>query len=170
MDGLRVLEHLKAHPQTRHIPVHVVSGSTRSTKALSRGAVAYVEKPVSKEALEDTFAEIEGFLERKASKLLIVEDDERERQTMVELDRQRRRRDHPRSATVEEALDALASASASTASSSTCAPRATRGLRAPREDVEDGRAAGRSRSSSTPGATSPRREETRSRSTRSRSS
>ena len=85
MDGLRVLEHLKAHPQTRHIPVHVLSGLDRKLEGLSRGAVAYVQKPVSKEALDDTFGQIEGFLQRKASKLLIVEDDERERQTMVEL-------------------------------------------------------------------------------------
>jgi CheY-like chemotaxis protein len=85
MDGLRVLEHLKAHPQTRHIPVHVLSGLDRKLEGLSRGAVAYVQKPVSKEALDDTFSQIEGFLERKASKLLIVEDDERERKTMVEL-------------------------------------------------------------------------------------
>ncbi len=85
MDGLRVLEHLKAHPQTRHIPVHVLSGLDRKLEGLSRGAVAYVEKPVSKDRLDETFVQIEGFLHRKASKLLIVEDDERERQSMVEL-------------------------------------------------------------------------------------
>jgi CheY-like chemotaxis protein len=85
MDGLRVLEHLKAHPQTRHIPVHVLSGLDRKLEGLSRGAVAYVQKPVSKDALDQTFSQIEGFLQRKASKLLIVEDDERERKTMVEL-------------------------------------------------------------------------------------
>jgi CheY-like chemotaxis protein len=86
MDGLRILEQLKAHPQTRHIPVHVLSGRMdKKHEGLALGAVAYVEKPVSKDGLEQTFKEIEGFLERKASKLLIVEDDERERQSMVEL-------------------------------------------------------------------------------------
>jgi CheY-like chemotaxis protein/HAMP domain-containing protein len=85
IDGLRILEHLKAHPQTRHIPVHILSGGDKKIEGLSLGAVAYVEKPVSKEALDRTFADIEGFLHRKASKLLIVEDDERERQSMVEL-------------------------------------------------------------------------------------
>ena len=85
MDGLKVLEQLKAHPQTRHIPVHVLSGTDRKLEGLSRGAVAYVQKPVSKEALDQTFVDIEGFLERKASKLLIVEDDERERKSMVDL-------------------------------------------------------------------------------------
>ena len=85
MDGLRVLEHLKAHPQTRHIPVHVLSGLDRKIEGLSRGAVAYVAKPVSKERLDDTFVQIDGFLKRTASKLLVVEDDERERKSMVEL-------------------------------------------------------------------------------------
>ena len=85
IDGLRILEHLKAHPQTRHIPVHILSGGDKKHEGLSLGAVAYVEKPVSKEALDRTFGDIEGFLHRKASKLLIVEDDERERQSMVEL-------------------------------------------------------------------------------------
>ena len=85
MDGLRVLEHLKAHPQTRHIPVHVLSGLDRKLEALGRGAVAYVDKPVSKERLDETFVHIESFLQRKASKLLVVEDDERERNSIVEL-------------------------------------------------------------------------------------
>jgi DNA-binding response OmpR family regulator len=75
MDGLRVLEHLKAHAQTRHIPVHVLSGLDRKLEGLSRGAVAYIEKPVSRERLDETFGQIEGFLQRKGSKLLIVEDD-----------------------------------------------------------------------------------------------
>ncbi len=85
IDGLRILEHLKSHPQTRHIPVHILSGGDKKHEGLSLGAVAYVEKPVSREVLDRTFADIEGFLNRKASKLLIVEDDERERQSMVEL-------------------------------------------------------------------------------------
>ena len=85
IDGLKLLEHLKAHPQTRHIPVHILSGGDKKHEGLSLGAVAYVEKPVSKELLDRTFEDIEGFLHRKASRLLIVEDDERERNTIVEL-------------------------------------------------------------------------------------
>jgi CheY-like chemotaxis protein len=85
IDGLKLLEHLKAHPQTRHIPVHILSGGDKKHEGLSLGAVAYVEKPVSKDALDRTFEDIEGFLHRKASKLLIVEDDERERNVIVEL-------------------------------------------------------------------------------------
>src|SRR6185369_12677860 len=85
VDGLRILEKLKAHPETRHIPVHIFSGGDKKDEGLRLGAVAYVEKPVSKEALERTFADLEGFLDRKASRLLIVEDDALERQTMIDL-------------------------------------------------------------------------------------
>ncbi|MDF2698110.1 MAG: ATP-binding region ATPase domain protein [Labilithrix sp.] len=106
LDGLRILEHLKSHPQTRHIPVHILSGGDKKHEGLSLGAVAYVEKPVSKEALDRTFADIEGFLQRKASKLLIVEDDDRERNSMVELVGSEAV-ETTAVASVEEALDAL---------------------------------------------------------------
>ena len=51
MDGWTVLDHLKHHPATRHIPVHIVSaGDDGRTNALRAGAVAYLEKPLEKEA------------------------------------------------------------------------------------------------------------------------
>jgi CheY-like chemotaxis protein/HAMP domain-containing protein len=106
MDGLSILERLKAHPQTRHIPVHILSGGDKKHEGLSLGAVAYLEKPASKEALDRTFAQIEGFLHRKASKLLIVADDELERQGMVELIGSENV-ETTAVASVEEALDAL---------------------------------------------------------------
>ena len=60
MDGWTVLDRLKHHPDTRHIPVHIISAgdATAGTSALRAGAVAYLEKPVEKEALDDAFAEI----------------------------------------------------------------------------------------------------------------
>ena len=48
-DGWQVLEHLKRHPETRHIPVHIVSGGVQNggvQDALRAGAVAVLEKPV----------------------------------------------------------------------------------------------------------------------------
>src|SRR5262249_43403837 len=51
-DGWQVLEHLKRHSETRHIPVHIVSGTVdeqRSQEALRSGAVAVLLKPVGKE-------------------------------------------------------------------------------------------------------------------------
>ena len=65
MDGWAVLDHLKRHPDTRHIPVHVVSaGDGRKQDALRAGAVAFLEKPVEKAHLEDTFGEHPSFIDR----------------------------------------------------------------------------------------------------------
>jgi CheY-like chemotaxis protein len=85
MDGWAVLERLKQHPETRHIPVHIVSAGDGRQSALRAGAVAFVEKPVSKEALDETFGAIRTFIDREVKRLLVVEDDEGERRALVEL-------------------------------------------------------------------------------------
>ena len=85
MDGWAVLDHLKHHPETRHIPVHIVSAGDGRQNALKAGAVAFVEKPISKEGLEDTFGEIRSFIDRGLKRLLVVEDDESQRQAVVDL-------------------------------------------------------------------------------------
>ena len=85
MDGWTLLDHLKHHPETRHIPVHIVSGGDGRQNALKAGAVAFLEKPVTREGLEATFGEIRSFLERGVKRLLVVEDDEAQRTAVVEL-------------------------------------------------------------------------------------
>ena len=52
MDGLTLLDRLKRNPTTRHIPVHVISVDEVSRRGAALGAFAYLEKPVSREALE----------------------------------------------------------------------------------------------------------------------
>ncbi|MCW1912138.1 response regulator [Luteolibacter sp. GHJ8] len=73
--GLFVLERLKADSRTRHIPVHVVSGSDYTQTALALGAVGYMLKPVKREQLVDAFQKLEGRLNEKMRKVLVVEDD-----------------------------------------------------------------------------------------------
>ncbi|HXG86908.1 MAG TPA: HAMP domain-containing protein [Vicinamibacterales bacterium] len=85
MDGWSVLDRLKHDPITRHIPVHIISSSEESHRGMRLGAMAYLEKPVEREALDDAFAQIRGFVDRKVRNLLIVEDDDVERQAIVEL-------------------------------------------------------------------------------------
>jgi HAMP domain-containing protein/CheY-like chemotaxis protein/signal transduction histidine kinase len=85
MDGWAVLDRLKHNPETRHIPVHIVSGVDKRQRGLKAGAIAYLEKPVSKEALEDAFSKIESFINERVKRLLIVEDDPTQRQSMIEL-------------------------------------------------------------------------------------
>jgi CheY-like chemotaxis protein len=85
IDGWTVLERLKHHPATRHIPVHIVSGIDKRHRGLRLGAYSYLEKPVSKEALEDAFDRIASFIEKGVKNLLVVEDDENQRKSIVEL-------------------------------------------------------------------------------------
>jgi CheY-like chemotaxis protein/HAMP domain-containing protein len=85
IDGWTLLERLKQHPDTRHIPVHIVSAGDGRQNALRAGAVAFVEKPVSKEGLAETFGAIRTFIDREVKHLLVVEDNEAERNALVEL-------------------------------------------------------------------------------------
>jgi CheY-like chemotaxis protein/HAMP domain-containing protein len=86
MDGWTVLDHLKHHPATRHIPVHIVSGAAEgAANALRAGAVAFVQKPIEKESLDAMLEEMSSFIERSVRSLLIVEDDEEQRMALVEL-------------------------------------------------------------------------------------
>jgi CheY-like chemotaxis protein len=85
LDGWAVLDRLKHHPDTRHIPVHVISGISKRQRGLKAGAIAYLEKPVSKEALDDAFGRIQTFLEERVRRLLVVEDDETQRSAIIDL-------------------------------------------------------------------------------------
>jgi CheY-like chemotaxis protein len=80
-----VLDRLKGHPDTRHIPVHIISGTDRRTEGLRAGALAYLEKPADAAALDDAFGRIAGFIDRRVRSLLIVEDDAAQRTSIVEL-------------------------------------------------------------------------------------
>ena len=85
MDGFVVLDQLKHNESTRHIPVHVISAADDAGRGLQYGAIAFLQKPVSGEALEEAMHRIEGFLERQVKHLLVVEDDDRQRASMVDL-------------------------------------------------------------------------------------
>ena len=85
LDGWAVLDRLKHHPNTRHIPVHIISGIRERQQGLKAGAIAYLEKPVTKDALEDSFNKIAQFIDQPVKRLLVVEDDENQRKSMVEL-------------------------------------------------------------------------------------
>jgi HAMP domain-containing protein/CheY-like chemotaxis protein/GAF domain-containing protein len=84
-DGLAVLEHLKHHPETRHIPVHILSSEDHRQRALRAGAVAFIEKPVTDPKFESALEEISSFIDRRVKNLLVVDDDEVARNSIVEL-------------------------------------------------------------------------------------
>jgi signal transduction histidine kinase/CheY-like chemotaxis protein/CHASE3 domain sensor protein len=71
--GMTVLATLKEEPQTRHIPVHVISVEERQMPALNMGAVGYLVKPVTREQLSDMLRGIEQRISQKMKRVLIVE-------------------------------------------------------------------------------------------------
>lgn len=73
--GLAVLDRLKHDRRTRHIPVHVISAGDHAQAALSLGAVGYMLKPVKREELTDTLKKLETRLEQRMRRVLVVEDD-----------------------------------------------------------------------------------------------
>jgi HAMP domain-containing protein/CheY-like chemotaxis protein len=85
MDGWVVLDQLKHNPATRHIPVHVISASDEQARGLECGAIDFLLKPADPDELEQVMQRIETFIERRVKRLLVVEDDETQRKSLVEL-------------------------------------------------------------------------------------
>jgi CheY-like chemotaxis protein len=85
LDGWAVLDRLKHNPATRHIPVHIVSAGDSRTGALRAGAVQFLQKPLEKESLDGMLDEISSFIDVNVRSLLVVEDDEEQRNAIVEL-------------------------------------------------------------------------------------
>ena len=83
--GLTVLQRLKEHAQTRHIPVHVISVEDRVEAAMHLGAVGYAVKPTTREELKDVFARLEAKLTQKVKRVLLVEDDDLQRDSIARL-------------------------------------------------------------------------------------
>ena len=83
--GLTVLQQLKDNPSTRHIPVHVISSIENGGEALHLGAIGYALKPTSREELEDVFRKLQEKSSQKIKRVLLVEDDERQRESVVAL-------------------------------------------------------------------------------------
>ena len=72
MDGYALLDLLKRNPETRHIPVHVISADEQNRLGLSIGAYGYSGKPVERDAILATFDEVKEFASRP-KRLLAIE-------------------------------------------------------------------------------------------------
>jgi len=84
-DAALLLDQLKHHPKTRHIPVVVVGEPEARQPVLLAGAARFVERPAAPEALDLAVDELVGLLDRPRKRLLLVEDDERERLAIEQL-------------------------------------------------------------------------------------
>jgi len=84
-DGWTVLDRLKHDAATRHIPVYVISGGDEHRRAARLGAVGFLQKPATKEALEEALRRVEEFVTRPERRLLVVESDATRRDGIVTL-------------------------------------------------------------------------------------
>lgn len=74
LSGWEVMDQLKNDPETRHIPVHIMSSHRMKTESLQKGAVDFIDKPVAIEKMNEIFKKIEYVISKKSKKVLIVED------------------------------------------------------------------------------------------------
>src|SRR5215469_16587385 len=82
MIGWTIRDRLKHDPQTRHIPVHIISGDEDRRRGLALGAMSYLEKSLTRESLSQVFGVIGEAAQRRIRKLLIVSDSPSEFETI----------------------------------------------------------------------------------------
>src|SRR5690606_19485452 len=85
MLGWTVLARLKQDPDTRHIPVQVVTVEEERHHSIERGAFAYLAKPADNESIAAALQRIKEYTLPRVKKLLVVEDDAAERLGIEEL-------------------------------------------------------------------------------------
>ncbi len=83
--GLGVLDRLKGDPRTRHIPVHVMSVTDYKQEVLEQGAIGFALKPAKREQLVEALERLEAKFLQRLRRVLIVEDDARQRESICEL-------------------------------------------------------------------------------------
>lgn len=73
-DGWQVMDELKSDPNTRPIPVHIMSSMQVKKESLLKGAVDFINKPFAFEQMKQVFEKLEYALSRSPKKVLIVEE------------------------------------------------------------------------------------------------
>lgn len=72
--GWDVMDELKRDPLTRHIPVHIMSSFEMKNEGRAKGAVDFINKPVTSDQMQEIFQRIEYVLTQHPKKVLIVEE------------------------------------------------------------------------------------------------
>jgi CheY-like chemotaxis protein len=85
MLGWAVLSQLKQDPQTRHIPVQIITLDDDRQHGLSGGAFSFVNKPTTIEDLKQSIERLTDYARTPRKKLLVVEDNPAELLGITEL-------------------------------------------------------------------------------------
>ena len=84
MNGIDLLKAFKMTPNLRKIPVYVISGKDQEKKTAEYGAIGYSYKPMANKDIGNVVDQINTFYEKKVKDLLVVEDDEIQREALVQ--------------------------------------------------------------------------------------
>ena len=84
-DDWTTLEGLKRDLTTQHIPVQIIADPSERQRALGFGAFSFLRKGSSDEEVVRSLKVIKEFLEREVKDLLIVEDNEADRRSIIDL-------------------------------------------------------------------------------------
>jgi signal transduction histidine kinase/DNA-binding response OmpR family regulator/HAMP domain-containing protein len=79
------LDHLKHDPRVRHVPVAVLGPEALRHQALLSGAAVYAERDAGEESVRAALTALEERLTQRVKRLLLVDDDERERGAVAAL-------------------------------------------------------------------------------------
>ena len=85
MLGWTVLNNLKFDPAMRHIPVQIFTVDEERQSVLAHGAFSYLVKSPTTEGIEAALERLRDFTAPRTKRLLVVEDNDIERQSIVEL-------------------------------------------------------------------------------------
>ncbi len=85
MLGWTVLARLKQDSTTRHIPVQIITVEEERHHSIERGAFAYLAKPADAESIGAALQRIKDYTLPRVKRLLVVEDDAKERMSIQEL-------------------------------------------------------------------------------------
>jgi len=85
MLGWTVLSHLKQDPETRHIPVQILTLDEDRQHGLARGAFSFLSKPTTKQGLDAAIDRIRTYATPRQKRLLVVEDNAAEQMSIREL-------------------------------------------------------------------------------------
>lgn len=82
-NGWQVMDELKSNPNTRHIPVHIMSSHEVKRESITRGAIDFIRKPMALEQLGQIFNRVEKALSAGPRKVLIIEDNLKHAQALA---------------------------------------------------------------------------------------
>ena len=85
MLGWTVLNQLKQDPDTRHIPVQIITLDENRQHGLARGAFSFMSKPVNAHDLHAALTRIKDYASPRRKRLLLVEDNLVEQRSVAEL-------------------------------------------------------------------------------------